>query len=53
MLRLAYPLMDLTDIGYSETLSSISPRRFMNKLSRRYAIDEWLICIVENEFAFC
>lgn len=48
--RLAYPLMDLTDIGYSETLSSISPSRFMNKLSRRYAIDEWLICIVENEF---
>ena len=48
--RLAYPLMDLTDIGYSETLSSISPSRFMNKLSRRYAIDEWLICIVENKF---
>ena len=42
--------MDLKDINYLETLNSVSPKQFMAKLSRRYAIDNWLLCLTRNEF---
>lgn len=48
--KVTKPLMDLKDINYLETLNSVSPKQFMAKLSRRYAIDNWLLCLTRNEF---
>ena len=48
--KITKPLMDLTDISYYESLGSIYPEFFMDKISRRYDIDSWLLCFTRNEF---
>ena len=48
--KMTRPLMDLTDIHYYESLGSIYPQLFMDKISRRYDIDSWLLCYIRDEF---
>ena len=48
--KMTRPLMDLTDINYYESLGSIYPQLFMDKVSRRYDIDSWLLCFTKDEF---
>ncbi|MFL2706579.1 MAG: DUF2066 domain-containing protein [Gammaproteobacteria bacterium] len=48
--KVTKPLMDLKDINYLDSLNSLSPKRFMTKLSRRYAIDNWMLCLTQDEF---
>ena len=48
--KMTRPLMDLTDINYYESLGSIYPKLFMDKISRRYDIDSWLLCFTKDEF---
>lgn len=48
--KMTRPLMDLTDINYYESLGSIYPQLFMDKISRRYDIDSWLLCFTKDEF---
>ncbi len=47
---IAYPLMDLKDINYFESLGSISTERFMKRISRRYKVGSWLLCLIKDEF---
>lgn len=47
---IAYPLMDLKDINYFESLASISTERFMKRISRRYKVGSWLLCLIKDEF---
>ena len=47
---IANPLMDLKDINYFESLGSISTERFMKRLSRRYEVGPWLLCLIKDEF---
>ena len=47
---IANPLMDLKDINYFESLGSISPERFMKRISRRYEVGSWLLCLTKDEF---
>lgn len=47
---IANPLMDLKDINYFESLGSISTERFMKRISRRYEVDPWLLCLIKDEF---
>mgnify|MGYP000751593376 FL=1 len=44
------PLMDLKDINYFESLGSISTERFMKRISRRYKVGSWLLCLIKDEF---
>ena len=46
------PLMDLTDLNYLESLSSISMDKFMEKITKRYALDLWLQCEIKDDFGF-
>ena len=45
-----FPLMDLTDLNYFESLSSISINKFMRKISNRYSAESWLLCNTKDEF---
>ena len=47
---IAHPLMDLKDINYFESLGSISTERFMKRISRRYEVGSWLLCLIKDEF---
>ena len=47
---IANPLMDLKDINYFESLGSISTERFMKRISRRYEVGSWLLCLIKDEF---
>ena len=47
---IANPLMDLKDINYFESLGSISTERFMKRVSRRYEVGSWLLCLIKDEF---
>ena len=47
---IANPLMDLKDINYFESLGSISTERFMERISRRYKVGSWLLCLIKDEF---
>ena len=47
---IANPLMDLKDISYFESLGSISTERFMKRISRRYEVGPWLLCLIKDEF---
>ena len=47
---IANPLMDLKDINYFESLGSISTERFMKRISRRYEVGSWLLCLTKDEF---
>ena len=42
--------MDLKDINYFESLGSISTERFMKRISRRYEVGSWLLCLIKDEF---
>ena len=46
----ANPLMDLKDINYFESLGSISIESFMKRISKRYAVGSWLLCLIKDEF---
>ena len=48
--KVTYPLMDLKDINFFESLNSISANRFMNKLNRRYLASSWLLCFTRDAF---
>ena len=47
---IANPLMDLKDINYFESLGSISTERFMKRISRRYEVGSWLLCLIKDDF---
>ena len=48
--KIINPLMDLIDINYFESLGSISIEKFMKRISKRYDIDSWLLCLIKDEF---
>ena len=48
--KVTYPLMDLKDINYFESLNSLSAIRFMNKLNRRYLASSWILCFTKDSF---
>lgn len=47
---ITFPLMDLNEVGFYESLGSSNLIRFMTKISRRYAIENWLFCSIKNDF---
>ena len=47
---IANPLMDLKDINYFESLGSISTEKFMKRISRRYEVGSWLLCLIKDDF---
>ena len=47
---LTSPLMDLNEIASFGSLGASHPEKFMNKLSRKYDISNWLYCSIRNEF---
>ena len=47
---LTSPLMDLNEIASFESLGASHPEKFMNKISRKYELSNWLYCSIRNEF---
>ena len=47
---LTSPLMDLNEMGSFESLGATYPEKFMNKISRKYELSNWLYCSIRNEF---
>ena len=42
--------MDLNEIASFGSLGASHPEKFMNKISRKYEISNWLYCSIRNEF---
>ena len=47
---LTSPLMDLNEMGSFGSLGATYPEKFMNKISRKYELSNWLYCSIRNEF---
>ena len=47
---LTSPLIDLNEMASFESLGASHPERFMNKISRKYELSNWLYCSIRNEF---
>ncbi|HJL96502.1 MAG: hypothetical protein CMD53_01700 [Gammaproteobacteria bacterium] len=50
LVDLSFPLMDLQDLRYLDSLSAVSFKTFMNKTVRRYNLENWLVCFITDDF---
>jgi len=50
VVELVYPVLDFKDLNYLDSLSSVSYSAFMNKIIKRYSLDNWLVCFIRNDF---
>ena len=45
-----FPSMDLIDLNLLDMLRPLSPRIFMSKMSKRYNLNNWLMCFNRDDF---
>ncbi len=50
VVELAYPILDFRDLNYLDSLSSISYSAFMKNTIKRYGLDNWIVCLIRDEF---
>jgi hypothetical protein len=50
VVELAYPILDFRDLNYLDSLSSVSYSAFMNKTSKRYDLENWIVCLIRDDF---
>ena len=48
--ELAYPILDFRDLNYLDSFRSVSYSAFMNSITKRYGLDNWLICFIRDDF---
>ena len=48
--ELAYPILDFRDLNYLDSFRSVSYSAFMNTITTRYGLDNWLICFIRDDF---
>ena len=50
VVELAYPILDFRDLNYLDSLSSVSYSAFMNNSIKRYDLENWIVCLVRDDF---
>ena len=50
VVELAYPILDFRDLNYLDSLSSISYSAFMNNTIKRYGLENWIVCLIKDDF---
>lgn len=50
LVKLTSPILDFKDLGYLDTLSSISFSTFMSKTTKRYSLENWIVCFIRDDF---
>ncbi len=50
VVALAYPILDFRDLNYLDSLSSVSYSAFMNNTIRRYGLENWIVCLIKDDF---
>ena len=50
VVELAYPILDFKDLNFLDSLSSISYSAFMNKTVKRYSLENWIVCLIRDDF---
>ena len=50
VVELAYPILDFRDLNYLDFLSSVSYSAFMNNTVKRYGLENWIVCLIRNNF---
>jgi len=50
VVELAYPILDFRDLNYLDSLSSVSYSAFMNNMIKRYGLENWIICLIRDDF---
>ena len=50
VVELAYPILDFRDLNYLDSLRSVSYSTFMNKIVKRYNLENWIACFVRDDF---
>ena len=44
------PVLDLIDLKYLNLYEPRSDQDFLNKISSRYGLEDWMICYIQNEY---
>ena len=44
------PVLDLIDLKYLNLYEPRSDQEFLNKISSRYGLEDWMICYIQNEY---
>ena len=44
------PVLDLIDLKYINLYEPRSDQEFLNKISSRYGLEDWMICYIQNEY---
>jgi len=44
------PLIDLLDLKYLDLYKPRSDQNFLNKISSRYGLKDWMVCYIQNEY---
>tara|TARA_B110000014_G_C20058770_1_gene551250 strand:- start:233 stop:1249 length:1017 start_codon:yes stop_codon:yes gene_type:complete len=47
---LTYPILDFRDLNYLDSLSSVSYPTFMNSTIKRYGLENWIVCLIRDDF---
>jgi len=50
VVELAYPILDFRDLNYLDSLSSVSYSAFMNNTIKRYGLENWMVCLIRDDF---
>jgi len=50
VVELAYPILDFRDLNYLDSLSSVSYSAFMNNTIKRYGLENWIVCLIRDDF---
>ena len=50
IVELAYPILDFRDLNYLDSLSSVSYSTFMNNTIKRYGLENWIVCLIRDDF---
>jgi len=50
VVELAYPILDFRDLNYLDSLSSVSYTAFMNSTIKRYGLENWIVCLIRDDF---
>ena len=50
VVELAYPILDFRDLNYLDSLSSVSYSAFMNNTIKRYGLENWIVCLIKDDF---
>ena len=50
VVALAYPILDFRDLNYLDSLSSVSYSAFMNNTIKRYGLENWIVCLIKDDF---